>query len=96
MAGSESRKGKVREAAAAYGRIEVPASDLKNDWHHWLDEVARGRRTLVVTRYGTPVAILSPIDDEAPATSVFGALRGWVEAEGDLVEPAGDGWDAES
>ena len=96
VSGSESRKGRVREASAVYGRTEVPASDLKNDWHHWLDEVARGRRTLVVTRYGTPVAVLSPIEEEPPASSVFGALRGWVTAEGDLVAPTGDGWDAES
>jgi prevent-host-death family protein len=95
VAGNEPRKGRIREASASYGRTEVPASDLKNDWHHWLDEVARGRRTLVVTRYGTPIAVLAPFDAAPEAGPVFGALEGWVEAEGDLIAPVGEGWDAE-
>lgn len=94
MADTPRRK-RVRERAATYGRLEVPASDLKNDWHHWLDEVARGRRTVVVTRYGTPIATLAPYDDAREAASVFGALRGWVEAETDLIAPVGDDWEAE-
>lgn len=49
----------MREAAAYYGTLEVAAADLKNDWHHWLVQVARGRRTLVVARYGTPIATLA-------------------------------------
>lgn len=90
------RRRRVRERAAVYGPIEVPASDLKNDWHHWLDEVARGRRTVVVTRYGTPVARLVPIDEPDADGTVFGALRGRVRSHGDLVSPTGEHWDAES
>ena len=89
-------KQRVREAAASYGHIEVPASDLKNDWHHWLDIVARGRRTLVVTRYGTPIATLGPIDEAREPEAVFGSLRGWVKGETNLIGPTSDEWDAES
>lgn len=94
MAKGSSRKDRVREAAADCGTLEVAASDLKNDWHHWLDQVARGRRTLVVTRYGTPIATLAPVD-EKPAAPLFGRLAGWVREEGDLVSPCGDAWEAE-
>ncbi len=96
MSRKTPRTGQVRETAATYGRIEVPASELKNDWHHWLDVVARGRRTLVVTRYGTPIATLGPIVEAHEVESVFGALRGWVKSEIDLIGPTSDEWDAES
>jgi len=89
------RKARVREVSATYGAIEVPASDLKNDWHHWLDQVSRGRRRIVVTRYGRPVAILSPAEPLEPSRGFVGALAGWVLAEGDLVSPAGEDWEAE-
>jgi prevent-host-death family protein len=94
MSKGSSRKDRVREAAAGYGTLEVAASDLKNDWHHWLDQVSRGRRTLVVTRYGTPIATLAPVDED-PGAPLFGRLTGWVREEGDLISPSGDGWDAE-
>lgn len=94
MSKGSSRKDRVREAAADYGTLEVAAADLKNDWHHWLDQVARGRRTLVVTRYGTPIATLAPVDED-PAPPVFGRMAGWVRDEGDLISPSGEAWDAE-
>lgn len=95
MTRAKDRRDQVREGTATYGVVEVPASDLKNDWHHWLDQVARGRQTLIVTRYGTPVARLIPVDEPASG-SVVGALAGRVVFEGELVEPTGDRWDAES
>lgn len=89
------RKLAVREAAVAYGPIEVPASDLKNDWHHWLDQVARGRRTLVVTRYGRPIATLAPVESAHGPGSFVGSLQGWVLGEEDLPAPLPDRWEAE-
>jgi len=88
------RNARVREAAASYGATQVPASDLKNDWHHWLDQVARGRRTIVVTRYGVPVATLTPFE-EASRGPMFGSLKGWVTEQNDLVSPVDEDWDAE-
>jgi prevent-host-death family protein len=81
-------------ATASYGAVQVPASDLKNDWHHWLDQVARARRTIVVTRYGTPIATLAPIEDPHDRP-FFGALRGWVTEQADLIAPVDEDWDVE-
>ncbi len=94
MSKGSSRKDRVREVAADYGTLEVAASDLKNDWHHWLDQVSRGRRTLVVTRYGTPIATLAPVE-RRPGAPLFGRLSGWIQEEGDLIAPSGEPWDAE-
>ena len=43
----------------------VTASDLKTHWHAHLDRVFQARETITVTRYGKPVAKLTPIDEEA-------------------------------
>lgn len=94
MSETESRKARVRETAATYGAAEVPATDLKNDWHYWLDQVAQGRRTVTVTRYGKPIATLAPIES-ASSSKVFGALRGRVIGAGNLIAPAENDWDAE-
>lgn len=85
----------VREASAGYGVTEIPASELKNDWHRWLQRVSEGGQTLIVTRYGKPIATLSPLTSDPEPRRIFGALAGWVTEDGDLVSPTGDGWDAE-
>ena len=84
-----------REAAAGYGVTEISASELKNDWHRWLQRVSEGGQTLIVTRYGKPIATLSPVTREAEPRRIFGALAGSVTEEGDRVSPTGEGWDAE-
>lgn len=85
----------VREASAGYGATEVTASELKNDWHRWLQRVAEGGQTIVVTRYGKPIATLSPAEKEHTTRRIFGALSGSVAYAGDLVSPADEAWDAE-
>jgi len=85
----------VREASAGYGVTEVSASDLKNEWHRWLQRVADGGQTIVVTRYGKPIATLSPVQDSREPHRIFGALSGTVADAGDLVSPTDEAWEAE-
>ena len=85
----------ARGAAAGHGVTEIPASQLKNDWHRWLQRVSEGGQTLIVTRYGKPIATLSPVRSDAEPRRIFGALAGSVTEEGDVVSPTGEGWDAE-
>jgi prevent-host-death family protein len=85
----------VREAAIGYGETEVSASELKNAWHHWLQRVAEGGQSLIVTRYGKPIARLSPAESEAPERRIFGAMAGSVTRSGDFVSPTDEAWDAE-
>ncbi len=80
--------------------MKVPASELKNAWHEYLDRVSRGRQEVIVTRYGKPVAKLVPIDaeesgEDAPPTFI-GCLRGTVTFCGDIMAPIDEKWDAET
>lgn len=69
----------------------IGAGDFKAKCLKLLDEVARTREPLVVTKHGKAVAKLVPIP---PETGLFGALAGSVRQEGDIVSPLENEWEA--
>ena len=69
----------------------IGAGDFKAKCLKLLDEVARTREPLVVTKHGKAVAKLVPIP---PETGLFGALAGSVRQEGDVVSPLENDWEA--
>jgi prevent-host-death family protein len=73
----------------------VAISELKAHCLRLVDEVARKRRELVVTKRGKPIARVVPLDD-APADDALTRLRGTVIG-GDRVEDFDTGvvWEAQ-
>lgn len=69
----------------------IGAGDFKAKCLKLLDEVARTREPLVVTKHGKAVAKLVPIP---PETGLFGALAGSVRREADIVSPLENEWEA--
>lgn len=69
----------------------IPASEFKAKCLQLLDEVARTREPLIVTKFGEPVAQLVPM---APKAELFGALKGSVVYEGDIISPLENEWEA--
>jgi prevent-host-death family protein len=55
-----------------------------------LDEVARTRKPLVITKRERPVARVVALEPEVPLS-----LEGSVSYRGDIVGPTGEAWDAE-
>jgi prevent-host-death family protein len=76
--------------------LEVSASDLKNSWHEFLERVSQARQEVVVTRYGHPIARLSPYDGPGAGGGIFGSLAGSVTVHGNIVAPVGEAWDADA
>lgn len=74
---------------------EVPASEVKNAWHEFIDRVSRTREEIVVTRYGKPIMKLSPIEETDPLPGIFGSLAGTVTVNGDIIAPTGESWNAD-
>ena len=68
----------------------LSASEFKARCLELLDEVARTREPLVITKRGRPVARLTPLE---PNASI--ALEGSVRYGGDIVGPVGEDWDAD-
>lgn len=76
--------------------LEVSASDLKNSWHEFLERVSQARQEIVVTRYGRPVARLSPYEEPGDGGGIFGCLADSVTVHSDIIAPVGDAWDADA
>lgn len=68
----------------------IGAGDFKARCLKLLDDVARTREPLVITKHGKAVARLVPIP---PESELFGALAGSVVQEGDIVSPLENEWD---
>lgn len=86
-----------KSAPASAAPIEVSSSEFKNGWHNYLERVERVRETVVVTRYGKPVAKLVPYDEDGQEeNSLFGHLANTVTVLGDIVAPTGEVWEADA
>ena len=76
---------------------EVASSDFKNKLHELLDRVAQGNEEIVITRYGKPVARLSPVGrGDDVETTIFGCMSGTVTVHGDIVAPVDETWEADA
>lgn len=75
---------------------EIPASEAKNQWHDCLDRVSQAREEIVITRYGKPIARLSPVEETEEREDIFGWLAGTVTIHGDIVAPTGESWEADA
>lgn len=74
-------------------RVRVmPAGAFKARCLRLMDQVGRDRVPIVITKHGTPVAKLTPVDDQPPP--LFGCLAGTVTILGDIVAPLDVAWDA--
>ena len=71
----------------------IPAGEFKAKCLQLLDAVAASGAPLIITKRGRPVARLVPMPANAP---LFGAMRGSVKSQRDLVAPIGEPWDADA
>jgi len=69
----------------------IGAGEFKSTCLKLLDDVARDRVPLVITKHGKPVARLVPMP---PDTELFGALAGSVLNEEDIESPIDTEWHA--
>jgi prevent-host-death family protein len=71
----------------------IAAGEFKAKCLKLLDQVAETGQPLVITKFGKPVAQLVPVE-EAKNFDLFGAMRGSVIWEGDIISPLDVEWDA--
>ena len=67
---------------------EVAISEFKAKCLRLMDEVAKRRTSIVITKRGKPVAKLVPADDTL--VDPFGCMAGTIEILGDIVSPIDD------
>jgi prevent-host-death family protein len=71
----------------------MSAADFKARCLELMDSVARTGRSVVVTKRGRPVAVLSPAR-RVRRGSAFGYMKGRIRILGDIVSPLDIEWDA--
>ena len=70
----------------------ISAAEFKATCLELMDAVARTGKSIVVTKRGRPVAMLSPA--RKPRRSLYGAMKGRIKILGDIVSPIDVEWDA--
>lgn len=90
-----SKKAHPRLPHSDDGPAHASASEVKNSWHAFVERVSRAREEIIVTRYGTPVLKLSPVEKEEPG-QLFGWLAGTVTMRGDIVASLEEEWEADA
>lgn len=66
----------------------VAAADFKANCLRLMDEVARQRRPITITKRGKPVARLVPVEEEP--IDLFGYMAGTAKICGDIIGPIED------
>ena len=69
----------------------VSASEFKATCLELMDEVARTRSELVVTKHGRPVVRVSPVEPQG--VSPIGFLAGSIVSHGDIISADESLWD---
>ncbi len=69
----------------------IPAGAFKAGCLKLMNQVARSRESLVITKHGRPIARLGPVDETPPP--LFGWLAGSVRVVGDILGPLDEPWD---
>jgi prevent-host-death family protein len=70
----------------------ITASDLKAHCARVIDDVAKRRATVIVTKHGRPVAKIVPLP--AKRGGLFGFARGMLTVRGDIVQPVDVEWES--
>jgi prevent-host-death family protein len=88
-----------RDSSTLHARSQsektLSASSAKTHLLEILDDVAKKREQIVITKRGRPVARLIPIE-QLPKKDIFGYMRGTFEITGDILSPEPDIWEAMS
>lgn len=66
----------------------ISAADFKANCLRLMDEVARQRRPIIITKRGKPVAKLVPVEEES--VDLFGYMAGTAKICGDIIGPVED------
>ena len=74
--------------------FRMSAADFKTNCLRLMDDVAKRRTPIIITKRGKPVAKLVPISEEP--IDIFGRMAGTIRICGDIIGPTGEIWEADA
>ena len=75
--------------------MEISAAEFKAKCLKLMDEIARTRKPIVITKRGKPVAKLVAVEPET-RKPLFGYMAGTITYVGDIESPIDVEWEAEA
>jgi prevent-host-death family protein len=72
--------------------MDIPAAQFKAQCLRLMDQVAKTREPIVITKHGRPVAQLAPVP--ADTDSLFGYMKDTMRIDGDVLAPLDVEWSA--
>jgi len=75
-------------------RKVMQAGQFKAECLKIMDEIKMTGQELVITKHHVPIVKLCPL--KANEESLFGKMKGTVHILGDITQPIGEIWDADS
>jgi len=72
--------------------MKIPAAQFKAECLRLMDQVAKTRKPVVITKHGRPVAQLAPV--AAAVDSCFGYMKDTLRITGDVLSPVDAEWSA--
>ena len=72
----------------------ISAAEFKTNCLRLMDDVAKRRAPIIITKRGKPVAKLVPLDEEP--IDIFGRMAGTIRICGDIVSPTGEVWEGDA
>lgn len=69
---------------------EVAISEFKAKCLSLLEQVQKTKKPILVTRFGKPIAQISPAPAETAKVAWFGSMKDSIEILGDIISPAND------
>ena len=75
--------------------MKIAAGKFKAECLKLMDDVQNYHMEIIITKRDIPVAKLVPVN-EVEEQPLFGFLKDSVKINGDIVEPVGEDWDADT
>jgi prevent-host-death family protein len=69
---------------------QIAISEFKAKCLSLIDEVQKTRKPICITRFGKPIAEVSPPSAKAQGTEWFGSMKDEIQILGDIISPAND------
>jgi len=69
---------------------EVAISEFKAKCLSLIDQVQKTKKPICITRFGKPVAEVSPPSARAQGADWFGSMKDEIQILGDIISPAND------
>ena len=75
--------------------MQIAAGQFKAQCLKLMDQIQQTKEEVIITKYGTPVARLVPIESDQ-AESIVGWMKGSVKITGDIVAPIDEVWSVDA